>query len=639
MDVRLRHVLLCLVIFCLSAMNANGQPDTLLHIPVVEISAESIRNDRPGSMVNYWRSAEIASIPVSDLSELLQKEGIYIKSYGLGSLATSSIRGGAAGHTLVLWNGLPVQSPMLGQLDLSLLPLGSFNSVSLERGGGSGAWGSGAIGGVINLENGLSFSERIAISSETVRGDFGRLRQATSVELSSTRFSSKTSFEYREASNDFTYPISDDLPEREQTNAELSQRLFTQDLGWKISDKDQITAHLWHQNSFREIPPTNVQTRSLAEQKDEATRAMLNYKHESTRFRLNVKAAFFDERILFTDPQIGLEAPSGFKTYLAEATGQYSLSEKHEVFIGHTQTITQAEAKEYGKTTEEYRWSVFGMWRYTANDLTLQASLRQEVFDGDFVSPVPSIGAEYSPLKNWVVKGKISKNFRLPTLNDRFWVPGGNPDLMAETGWSEEVTIENSFWIKESFFKWSVTGFNRELDNWIMWSPSESSGFWSASNLATVWSRGMEFRASSSFNVSKVEFTIDGGYDRILSTNEGNSDVPGMEVGEQLLYTPEQLAFASLKAIWRGLSISYRHSYTGEARGVNELIPEFQTADVRLQYSGKAKQDHSKVGASFFFDIMNLYDADYFVIDRRPMPGINLQAGIRVTYNHSKSSP
>jgi len=470
-------------------------------------------------------------------------------------------------------------------------------------------------------------------------GDFGLLRQATSVQLSSKLFSSKTTFEYREAHNDFRYPISPDLPEREQTNAELSQRLFTQDFGWKISEKDQITAHIWHQNSFREIPPTNVQSRSLAEQKDEATRVMLHYRHQSSRFKLNAKAALFDEEILYADPLIGLDALTGFKTYLAEATGQFTLSEKHDFFIGHTQTLTRAQAAEYQEPAEECRWSVFGMWRYTAKDFFLQADLRQEVFNGDLVSPIPSIGAEYSPLENWLVKGKISKNFRLPTLNDRFWVPGGSPDLRAESGWSQEVTVENGFWLKKSFFKWSMTGFNREVDNWIMWSPQPELGFWSASNLATVWSRGVELRADAEFRISKVKLSLRGGYDRILSTNEGQSDAPGMELGEQLLYTPEQMAFVSAKATIKGLLISYRHSYTGETRGVNGTLAEFNTADIRIQYTGKAIQPDSKMSASFFFDIRNVYDADYFVIDRRPMPGINFQAGIRISYNQLKTNP
>lgn len=638
MDVLYRQTILCLVLFGFSAMTVSGQADTLLQIPVVEISAEGIRSQSPGSQLKQWTATEIAALPVSDLSELLQKEGVYIKSYGLGSLATSSIRGGSAGHTLVLWNGLPVQSPMLGQLDLSLLPLGSFSSVSLQRGGGSTAWGSGAVGGVVNLENGLLFEETLEFSSETLLGDFGRLRQATSLNLGTKNYFSKTYFEYREARNDFTYLIAENLPERRQINAELSQRIFSQDFGWKISDKDQVSVHIWHQNSFREIPPTNVQAKSSAEQKDQATRAMIRYKRESIRFQLNMKAAFYDESILFIDPLIGLEAPSGFKTYLAEATGQYALNDRNEIFLGNTQTITHAKADGYQEAAEEYRWSVFGMWRYNAKELTLQASIRQEVFDGKVVSPAPSIGAEYRPLKNWVVKGKISKNFRLPTLNDRFWSPGGNSDLKAEIGWSQEATIENMFWLNESTFQWSVTGFNRKLDNWIMWSPTENSGIWSASNLATVWSRGLELRGTAAFKLASLRFAVDGGYDKILSTNEGNSDVPGMGLGDQLLYTPAQQAFAGISASWKGISITYRHTLTGQARGVNESIPEFHTADVRFLYEGQAKQSDSALNASFFFDIMNLYNVDYFVIDRRPMPGINFQAGIRISYHHSKTN-
>ena len=634
MNVSLKHVLLLLVIFGLSAMSAMGQADTLLQIPMVEISAKSIRSEDPGSRAKRWTASEINALPVKDLSELLNTEGIYIKSYGPGSLATSSIRGGAAGHTLVLWNGLPIQSPMLGQLDLSLLPLGSFNSVHVTRGGGSGAWGSGAVGGVIELNSGSPSKEVFSFVNQTILGDFGQFRQAIRAKVNSGKLSSRTSFEYREARNDFRYSVSDNLPKREQPNARLRQRLFTQDLSWQFSEQDKISAHIWHQNSFREIPPTNQQERSEANQEDEATRIMLDYSHISDQLKFNTKVAVFDEAILYSDPRMGLEAPTKFRTFLAEASADYSLGESNKFFLGHTQTLTEAEAEEYLGKAEEHRWSVFGMWQGKIRDLRLQVGLRQEVFDGEFVSPLPSIGAEYELLKNWRLKAKVSKNFRLPTLNDRFWVPGGNLDLKAESGWSQEATIENNFDIRKVAIKWSATAYSRKIDNWIMWSPSESLGFWSASNLATVWSRGLELRAGGSFDIARFTINVEGGYDRIRSTNEGQSDVPGMDRGEQLLYTPGQTAFLSVGVNINGLSLSYHHVYTGTVRGSNDRIPEFDTANIRCQYRGKPS-GASAMTASFFFDINNLYNADYLVLDRRPMPGINFQAGIRITYTHS----
>jgi len=81
----------------------------------------------------------------------------------LGSIATSAIRGASAGHTVVVWNGLALQSPMLGLLDLSMLPSGLVDEVSIQYGGQSTLWGSGAIGGVIHLNNQAKFGKKFGI--------------------------------------------------------------------------------------------------------------------------------------------------------------------------------------------------------------------------------------------------------------------------------------------------------------------------------------------------------------------------------------------------------------------------------------------------------------------------------------------
>ena len=53
-----------------------------------------------------------------DLGEVLAaNSSIYIKSMGRGSLATASIRGTSSNHTQVLWNGMPINSSMVGSFD------------------------------------------------------------------------------------------------------------------------------------------------------------------------------------------------------------------------------------------------------------------------------------------------------------------------------------------------------------------------------------------------------------------------------------------------------------------------------------------------------------------------------------------
>ena len=88
------------------------------------------------------------------LSELLsQNTPIYIKAYGRGAMATASFRGTAPSHTRVTWNGLELNSPMLGMVDFSLIPVYFTDEVKLLHGSSSLSESSGALGGTILLEN------------------------------------------------------------------------------------------------------------------------------------------------------------------------------------------------------------------------------------------------------------------------------------------------------------------------------------------------------------------------------------------------------------------------------------------------------------------------------------------------------
>ena len=88
------------------------------------------------------------------LSELLsQNTPIFVKEYGRGAMATVSFRGTAPSHTKVSWNGLELNSPMLGMVDFSLIPVYFTDNVKLLHGSSSLSQSAGALGGTILLEN------------------------------------------------------------------------------------------------------------------------------------------------------------------------------------------------------------------------------------------------------------------------------------------------------------------------------------------------------------------------------------------------------------------------------------------------------------------------------------------------------
>ena len=612
----------------------QGQTDTL-YIEPIEITAQKIRTQPIGGQEKHWTATGLDN-GASNIAELLEREGmVFIKSYGLNSLATSSIRGGSAGHTLVLWNGLPIQSPMLGLLDLSLLPLQSVEEVTLHKGGSSALWGSGAISGVIGLNNQPDFSNQLSLGLRSEAGSFGEWSQNVQISFGNSHFQSTSKISHHRANNDFYYFVAEGFPDRQQTNAHFSQQNFFQDFYWNFKKNQKIAAHFWLQYSDREIPPTNTQTRSQARQKDWSNRFTLDWQQVGKHAIFQAKAGFFDEKMEYFDEAIGLESPSEFSTLFGELDGQWSWKNQHKIYIGATQSYTKAKSSGYQNPPKEFKSALFASYLINRSKWQLQASLRQEFIDGTFAPLVPVLGFNYQLHPNVQLKTKVSKNYRLPTLNDRYWMPGGNENLAAESGWSEEVTVFSNFKIKHTRFNISITAFNRNIDNWILWSLQEGQSFWSANNITAVWSRGLEPRLSYFFKKKNWNVTIKTGYDFIRSTNQVALTNPRIAKGAQLIYTPKHQAFVSCSIGWKSLNAIYQHRYTGTSKGINDVLTDYQVANLRLEYT----KTFGQYGGSIFFNINNIWNTNYLVIERRPMPGSHYQIGFNFLFKKYKIQP
>lgn len=84
---------------------------------------------------------------------------------------------------------------------------------------------------------------------------------------------------------------------------------------------------------------------------------------------------------------------------------------------------------------------------------------------------------------NIVAKASISRNYRFPTLNDLYFLPGGNPDLKSEHGFTYDVGLSFSVG-KENVYALSggINWFDSHIDDWIIWLPT-TKGFFSPRNL------------------------------------------------------------------------------------------------------------------------------------------------------------
>ena len=81
----------------------------------------------------------------------------------------------------------------------------------------------------------------------------------------------------------------------------------------------------------------------------------------------------------------------------------------------------------------------------------------------------PQLGLEASVYKNiMVLFASIGRNYHIPSMNDLYWVPGGNPDLLAEDAWNGELGLEMKMPAFEKT-KIRINAFGSKTDNWIRW--------------------------------------------------------------------------------------------------------------------------------------------------------------------------
>ncbi|MCP4624144.1 MAG: TonB-dependent receptor, partial [bacterium] len=127
---------------------------TMEEVVVTATKTEEKRKDIANSVV-IMDSVDIDEAPAQGLGELMANEpGIDWRSRGNygGASQEVHLRGMNGSGTQVLVNGVNYNSPSLGIADVSRIPLNNIDRIEVVKGSGSLLYGSGAIGGTINIE-------------------------------------------------------------------------------------------------------------------------------------------------------------------------------------------------------------------------------------------------------------------------------------------------------------------------------------------------------------------------------------------------------------------------------------------------------------------------------------------------------
>ena len=613
--------------------SAFAQRDTIALEPVTVVGFAPERF-MAGLKIQRLDSATLRQFRFQNIGDLLAfNTPLAFKNYGPGRLSTVSFRGTSSQHAAVLWNGLNINQPNLGQTDFSTLPVAGFDRLSVQYGSSASAVGTDAVGGSILLQSSGAQAEGIRLLVGRRQANFGN--QQTQVganygaKVGDTRhFSGKTLYYDGRMRNKYPYA------ERQGYYVESStaeQRGFVQDLVLAGKKGRQLSAHLWLTDNGSTLTPENPDARQLT--RTQSRRALVQYQTPSWTWR----TAFTRDLIDFGAGDYShLEhtATDRFLTHLEKemmwtpGNGGTKVNLRVGGEVAHYRTRVDDYAEPF---ITENRADLFALSRWQFGPRWLVSANVRQAFVTRYDPPLtPSLGAECQIINRdeyrLTAKGSVSRSYRVPTLNERYWKTLGNPEIRPESGFSEELGLE-ARWQQVTA---SLTAYHNRVDDWTYWNPDRN---YRVENLQLVVARGVEFVSQwrATFSVWQTGATL--GYALNRSSQERVYNAyAGAIVGKQLVYVPVHQGTFSAYA-QRGIL-----RFTTQVRGQTRSFTTFDNSRelsgyVLVNLLAEATGQRGRWRADLQAQASNIFDALYLTIGQSAMPGRSFSLNLLLTYN------
>ncbi len=633
-------VALCIFCTC-PAFAQKINPDSVYKLPEAKVNETRLNDFSTGLCIIKIDRKKIEASHLLNLAELIsENSGIFLKTYGQGSLATISIRGTGPAHTGLFWNGININPPNLGLSDLALIPATLISGAEIQLGSSASLYGSGVIGGAVHLNSQPDFKKAVNISVSGLTGSFGLYEGSGSGVFSNKKWYSRVAGYYRECENNFPYSNTAKFgsPVEKLVSADYFSYGGTAEIHRLFKRNYSVALHAWHTYTHRNLPPSMTSSDNGEQQSDSSFRFLLEAKKLFAKSTLKTKVAWLNEYLRYENQTADVHEKVNTQGIISEAEFATQVFKKAKLNIGINYTYYYADIVQYSTAKTRNQAAAFFSFLYPFTKINWKATinLRQELVEGYTVPFTPSLGIEGKVWKSISAKANFSRSYRVPTMNDRFWVPGGNPDLKPEGGWNAEAGIFTSFNDSTKLFapNFSVTGFSSLIDNWILWQPlATNNNIWTPVNLQKVWARGFESNAGLRFKQRTIETCINTFYSYTLSTIVETSDALQASIDKQLIYLPQHNLNTSINFKWKSIFFSYIQTYTGKRYTTSDnaaSISAFTIGNAVLNYDLKL----NKVGIGFGFRVNNIWNTAYQTLAYRPMPGRNFN--ISLTFKFQK---
>ncbi len=614
---------------------------TLSEVTVIS-SKLQIKLKDVSTKIEIIDEAKIKQSNGTRLPDILKSSGsAFIKSYGITpQLQSISTNGLGAQHTLILIDGIRLNSFQNSQIDLSLIPLQNIERIEIINNGVSSIYGSDAIGGVVNIitknrsliENNKDYKIGFSVSN----GSFNTKSYSLNLEKQTTDFNIDLFFNTEKSDGSFEYYFNNGsekiLKERENSSYLLYDLGINTQYIINNSNRIRFLSTYTYQN--KNLP--GIETGSTPPKTKQIDKNWNNILLSENIISPNVTLlTSFNFQNNFMNYSVGKILSSDYKNLVYSLASEIRLKKNFFSLTGgynFTNAKLISDNIQNGTARNEHAIFISSVLSFT-EDIKIFPSARYDyISDIKQGSATYKLGINYQPFtkSSFSLKGNLGKNFRAPSFNDLYWQPGGNINLKPENSFNAETGLFYSF---NNFLKGQVDLSYTYIfaKNKIIWLPGER-GIWSPENIEESVSKNVSLNLSVARLISpKLSLGFDAGIKFINSKKISETYLNDAAKNKQFPYIPILSSNLGLSLSYKKFELNLNYIHIGkrysDSANNNELSP-INTLDgnISIEYKLWDIKLIAKLEGN------NLTNTNYEVISGYPMPLRNYRITLFINY-------
>jgi len=545
--------------------------------------------------------AAIEASQATTVQELLHTiPGVRIMQQGSpGGAVTVFTRGGESNQTLVVVDGIRINNPMTGLVDLANMTVDQVRRVEYVKGPFTTLYGADAMSGVIYIftKPGAQVDDQISVGG----GNFGAMQ--ASVALGDGQGDRGWALSGSYVDGDGSRDANSDY------NGFSTAARFDAPVGGGVLT---LTGRYQDYEHGIRGPLTGL---SATDRQDlQTTLGSLSWQREGTSSRDTVRVGLWNEQYAFdyTDWFGAPQRAEADPTYLEAGWQHDFLADDTEINVGAEFKRFEGDYTDTSMGTyneENESTAGYAQVQYRPGDWRLVGGVRVE--DDNLFNPDTTWRVGATRLINDGEAGvwaNYGTSFRAPTFNDMFFPGSGNTNLTPETSTGWELGLWDSMGAGDSL---EVVYFRNDYEDLIQWAPAEG-GLWQPFNVGTARTHGAEVTATHQLNSNwsnEISFSL-------LDTQSSAGP---------LLRRPRQQASCSF--VYDGARSDLRLDayYVGKRFDVvgfaTEQVESYFVVDLGAEHQLSAD-------TSAWLRVNNLFDQSYEAAAGYPSPGFALVGGI-----------